>query len=458
MKGLKYCCLLLLVFAISSHAQDTTPLTDQQKLYGLSLFWKEAAYNFAYFDKQPGLDWDEEYQKFIPQVLASKNTFEYYRVMERFSALLKDGHTDITYPKGLQLNSMDTPQIALAEASHQAIVIIVAKSLEEKIPLGSRILAVDGTPLETHLNQSVFPFISTSSPLYLWSEGVQRVLRGKPDSSVKLLIEKPSGTQATVTLKRNSQKMQNTEFSFLPRPWPKAKHFEYRPLPNNLAYIALHSFAKREILAEFNQAYPDIQKAKALIIDLRFNGGGNTDIGAEILSHFSNKDLLAPSMRTRQHIATYKAWGKWQLRQNLDAGDTDYRQFAEGNAWITLDSSQATLRATHKNPLIVPTIVLISRNTVSAAEDFLIYASQLPHFKTMGENTGGTTGQPITFELPGGGSFRICTKRDTYPDGREFVGTGIVPAIPVALTPEILRSGKDVLLDLAVAELEKVKP
>lgn len=457
MKGIRYYILALLLCATFSHAQDPVPLTDQQKLYGLSLFWKEAAYNFAYFDKQPHVNWDEEYQKFIPQVLATKNTFEYYRVMERFSALLKDGHTDITYPAGLFRTAMDSPELALAEASHQAIVIIVAKSLEEKIPLGSRVIAVDDLPLETHLSNQVFPFISTSSPLYLWSEGVNRALLGEPNTSVKILIEKPSGEQATLNLQRNSKKMQNSEFSFLPRPWPKAERFEYRPLANDIAYIALHSFADRKIIEEFNQAYPNIRKAKALIIDLRFNGGGNTNIGAEILNNFSNKDLLASAMRTRQHVATYKAWGNSQLSQGVQPGNTDYRQFATGNAWIDIDSNKATLPAPNKNAMIVPTIVLTSRNTVSAAEDFLVYASQLPHFKTLGENTGGTTGQPMRVKLPGGGSFRICTKRDTYPDGREFVGIGIAPNIPVDLTPEILRSGKDVLLDLAIAELLKAQ-
>lgn len=457
MKGFKYCSILLLAFAISSQAQDTPPLTDQQKLYGLSLFWKEAAYNFAYFDKQPNLNWDEEYQKFIPKVLASKNTFEYYRVMEQFSALLKDGHTSIGYPDGLNMKAMVSPLIGLVEASHQAIVSSVAKSLEDKIPLGSRILAVDGIPLETHLQESVFPFISVSSPHVLWSEGVKYALLGKPDSSVKILVETPSGTQTTLSLKRNSHKLWNSPFSYLSLPSAKSRLFDYQALPNNIAYVALNSFADEKIIDEFNQAYPAIQKAKALIIDLRFNGGGNESIGAEILSNFTNKDLLTAATRTRQHVATYKALGKFQLDQGMGLAETDYRKFAEGNAWITLDPSTNILQASKKNTMIVPTIVLTSRYTGSAAEDFLIYASQLPQFKTLGENTNGSTGQPIFFRLPGGGGFRICTKRNTYPDGREFVGTGITPNIPVQLTPDIIRSGKDVVLDLAIAELEKAK-
>jgi hypothetical protein len=33
-----------------------------------------------------------------------------------------------------------------------------------------------------------------------------------------------------------------------------------------------------------------------------------------------------------------------------------------------------------------------------------------------------------------GGSARICTKKDTYPNGKEFVGYGIKPDIEVKRT------------------------
>ncbi|WP_319004713.1 S41 family peptidase [Microbulbifer variabilis] len=103
---------------------------------------------------------------------------------------------------------------------------------------------------------------------------------------------------------------------------------------------------------------------------------------------------------------------------------------------------------------IVPTYVLIGRNTASAAEDFLVYADSLEHFTTVGEPTYGSTGQPMIVDLPGGGTFRVCTKRDTYPDGREFVGYGIQPDILVERTLDIVRSGEDKVLDRAFADLE----
>ena len=89
--------LILLVVIISTRSAfaqvDTVAnLSNADKLYGLSKFWSETSYNFAYFDHAK-INWDSTYRAYIPKVLATKNTWEYYLVMARFCALLKDGHT-----------------------------------------------------------------------------------------------------------------------------------------------------------------------------------------------------------------------------------------------------------------------------------------------------------------------------------------------------------------------------
>jgi len=61
----------------------------------------------------------------------------------------------------------------------------------------------------------------------------------------------------------------------------------------------------------------------------------------------------------------------------------------------------------------------------------------------------------MSFPLPGGGTARICVKRDTYPDGREFVGIGIAPNVAASGTAEDLVSGRDAVLERAIAELSK---
>ena len=52
--------------------------------------------------------------------------------------------------------------------------------------------------------------------------------------------------------------------------------------------------------------------------------------------------------------------------------------------------------------------------------------------------------------------MNICTKRDTYPDGRDFVGIGIAPDIFVEQTIEDVRQGRDPALDRAVELLKEL--
>jgi C-terminal processing protease CtpA/Prc len=54
-------------------------------------------------------------------------------------------------------------------------------------------------------------------------------------------------------------------------------------------------------------------------------------------------------------------------------------------------------------------------------------------------------------DLPGGGYARISTKRDFFPDGRDFIGLGVQPEIEVRPTVEAFLSGKDEVPEKALA-------
>ncbi len=427
----------------ATHPQD---LTVEEKLYGLSLIWKEASYNFAFFDQVPDLDFDAAYQEYIPNVIATENTFEYYRELQKFIALLEDGHTNVYMPDGLASGYFDWPSVNLTEADHQAVVVGVEKSLEDQVPLGSVILSVDGISTETYLKTRIFPYIATSTDQIRWTWGVRDMLDGEPGSTVKVTLRTQDGEEKTASLIRNSNTRSN-EMIFLSMPRPNGELLEFRWLDNGIAYLALNAFHDPAILDQFYEVYEDIKKSKGLIIDLRFNNGGDGGIASEIISHFADHPMQFSKYKTRKHIAVYKVWG-----QHADQYPQleEYKVYADDNVW---ESEEPEILNPSDEAHIVPTAVLTSRVTVSAAEDFLILADTLEHFTTIGENTFGSTGQPAFYDLPGGGKVRICTKRDTYPDGRDFVGYGIKPDIYIQRTPELLLSGEDAVFGRAVEYL-----
>ncbi|WP_300977951.1 S41 family peptidase [Flavobacterium sp.] len=221
--------------------------------------------------------------------------------------------------------------------------------------------------------------------------------------------------------------------------------------------MSLNSFEDEKIDSLFIQKLPELYKAKALIIDLRYNGGGSTNIGTAILKYLTNDKILYGSKNSsRLHIPTFKAWGKyieakdsikneWNKKSYLSFKDKFYYNFDYEADTIKLDAKR----------IVVPTILLLGHNTASAAEDFLIYADNQKHMTKIGENSFGSTGQPFVFELPGGGSARICTKKDTYPDGREFVGYGIKPDIIVKRTLNDYLTKKDPVMEKAIEHLKQ---
>lgn len=111
-----------------------------------------------------------------------------------------------------------------------------------------------------------------------------------------------------------------------------------------------------------------------------------------------------------------------------------------------------------QGPGIISSVLLMDpdgKRLRPAAEDFVIDFELMKRGKIIGEPTGGSTGQPLMFSLPGGGSARVCTRQVFYPDGRQFVGVGIQPDILVRPTVADFRSGRDAVLERALEYLRQ---
>jgi C-terminal processing protease CtpA/Prc len=106
--------------------------------------------------------------------------------------------------------------------------------------------------------------------------------------------------------------------------------------------------------------------------------------------------------------------------------------------------------------LNVPTVLLQSAYTYSAAENFVLVMQQMPQVTTMGTTTAGSTGQPLIFRLPHGIFAGITTKRDMTPEGEDFVGVGLEPQVEVLDSAQSIAAGRDLPLERAVEHLLRV--
>ncbi|RPI21742.1 MAG: peptidase S41 [Acidobacteria bacterium] len=447
------------LYGQEAKSQYKENLSDSEKIYGLAEFWKEASYNFAYFDHVPQLDWNAAFTEYVPKVLQTKSTKEYYRVLMTFSALLKDGHTNIYPPQEVTgVEHYDKAPVAAKAMGHRAIIVNVDKRFSDQVPLGSEITAVDGIATEEYLKAKVIPYISSSAEHALWEAAMVGhspwglgLAAGEPGSEVRFTIRTPDGQEQSVRMVRDADKRaaagQLEMAAPDSAPWNRPM-IEHRWLEEGIFYVALNSFNDSKIVDRFKQeVVPELPRAKGVVIDIRVNGGGSTGNGTAILDYFVNEPLKGSAWRTREHVAAYKAWA------TFGSNDEKHVRHLKGNAWHTGEYHE--FKPTDTVKFLVPVVVLISVYTGSAAEDFLIFIDGLDRFTTVGEPTVGSTGQPLQFELPGGGRGRICTKRDTYPDGRDFVGYGVKPEIPVERTPASLVGKDDPVLKKGVEVLKE---
>ncbi len=411
----------------------------------------------------PELHWDQAYKDYIPKVLATKSMVEYYRVLERFAALLKDGHTGIFWPNQVS-EFYDHPKILLQEVHHRAIVVNVGESLKEKLPLGSEIVEVNNVATEEYLRTEIFPYVFSSTDHVLWDIGVKKLLLGPAGSKIKIKVRTPKGAVNVLKVIRNSRNL--TEDWAYPR-GRDGQRLEFKWLKNDIAYIALNTFSDKKIVEEFEHILPELQKSKGLILDIRRNSGGSSRIGYAIIKYLTNQPFLSSKWKTREHRAAFKAWGKYyaelspqeisKLKADASAEEREWvdqvTKYYKGTVWY--ESGPDVIKPEEGKKITVPIIVLIGHGTVSAAEDFLIAMDSIKRATFVGQKTCGSTGQPLMFDLPGGGFAIICTKRDAYPDGREFVGYGVSPHVHVEPTEEDIFGDRDVVLEKGVEVLNQ---
>ena len=402
------------------YAED---ISDAEKLAGLSELWAQAKYGFANFWHVPDLNWDQAYREYIPKVLATKSTAEYYLVLVRFYALLEDGHTNVHFPGQifgqygrlpLQTRLIDGRVLVIGSRNPAADL--------QGIRPGDEIVSIDGVAVRRWAEQNVAPYVSASSP----QDRIEKIYNNNLFAATigtqfTLITQTPSGVQS---------KHLFTVVKFAPSQRPK---FELKMLPDKIAYVALNEFGDDMDVKEWNSHWPEIAKARALILDLRENGGGDASVGSRILSTLINNPTPEARSQATRWIANYRAWNQGELpfQQPLGSIVPDPKRHFSG-----------------------PVVWLTSPRTYSAAEDTTVVFAQSQRGKIVGEPTGGSTGQPLFFKLPGGGSARVCTRYESFADGRTFIGVGIQPDIPVHATRADIVVGRDSVLAKAVQMLQ----
>jgi C-terminal processing protease CtpA/Prc len=99
-------------------------------------------------------------------------------------------------------------------------------------------------------------------------------------------------------------------------------------------------------------------------------------------------------------------------------------------------------------------VAIIETQNLSSTEQFLTSLVDSGRVQTVGRRTGGGSGNPARFRLPGNRSARFSTADFRRNDGTPIEGVGFVPDVEVTWTVQDLRQERDPDLEAAEGLLQ----
>lgn len=445
-------------------------LSVQEQIYGLSQIWSEAKYNFAFWSIREDLDWDRAYEKALSRVMAPMELTDYYLELSRFISLLNDGHTFIVFPEELRREFLTLP-VEIRRRGGRFVITNTAQGCQ--VPPFCEIQKIDGVEFDRYMEERVLPYCWNAKPsstyemLYTF-----RGLEGNGDRNACALIP---------LLEKNRElELLTSEGSFVIRPIPRTfswsveprlacseplssaaeeNGMEIRYTGDGIGVITLRTFMDDEMPQKFYSRLEELSHCRGFVIDVRGNGGGHSDNADAVSQAFLHGEFKTGKVRHPIHIGAYKAWGSGKCLSELDPADPRQKKILDvcsHNLFETEEESACCSECPFT--LNQPVVILEDSATGSSAENLLLNFDIAGRAVIVGTPSSGTTGNPLVFKLPGGGMAKICTRRYTYPDNREFINVGVLPHIEAELSLEDLRTGRDSVLDQGLAALrERIK-
>jgi hypothetical protein len=196
------------------------------------------------------------------------------------------------------------------------------------------------------------------------------------------------------------------------------KQMEYGVLAGNIGYIRLTTFVRGSWTSEFPVALEFLRNTNGLVVDIRHNGGGSTNVADEIISRFIDVPVAYPffySMGQLQPTMFVQPAGPFRYAQNV--------------------------------------VVLTNGVCFSSAEYFAEMMKQVPAVTAIGDTPGGGGGIPSEYSLPSGAQVLIPRGEYRRHDGIPIEWNGIPPDIRIANTEAEVRQGKDSQLEYALQVL-----
>lgn len=388
------------------------------------------------FTAEKGLDWKQIYTNIKPLIDSARNPQDFYRALRAFAFAIPDGHVGVQLDSqvffeengggfGLVLSELSDGRVIVTE------VIPGSPAAQAGILPGAEIVTWDGKPVQEAIAQVIPALGPYSSDQARRMAQIIFLTRVPPNTTVNFSYKNPIDLSEKQV--RMSAAMEyDSLFSALQYNAHPILPIEAKILDSGLGYIKINTFdddyhLMAQLWERYIQDFKD-NEVPGIILDLRSNSGGNSNLANNFAGFFFDKQF---DLYRRAYY-------------NETTGQFEFADQPEQikPAPIFFDR---------------PLAVLVSPDCVSACEGFAYTLQHDGRATIVGSApSAGAFGEVGRgqYRLPEGLNMQLPTGRPETMDGQVPIeGTGVIPDILVPVTEESALGKVDSVLQAAIDAL-----
>ena len=389
--------------ALSAVAETPASTDVDTRLADVVVAWNVFRHFYPYWT-EAGVDWNTRLLPLLDAAYAATTREQHRDALRRLVADVRDGHGGVTDTRHRTPRATLPIRLAVVE-NH---IVVTASDAQTELPVGAVVTRVNGAAADERL--AGLRALASGTTQWKTTRALNEMVACDVGARVPLAFDAGAGTRTTALTCEG-------------KPQPAEK----RPEPvSELAAGVWYVDLTRARMQQIASSLAAIAAAKGVVFDVR---GYPTDAGAQILPH-----LIAGSERDRwMHVSRIVG------------------PYGAVTGWDSLGWNMvpATPRITGR------AVFLTDGRAISYAESVMGYVADRKLGTIVGSPTAGANGNVTAFAVPGGFSVTFTGMRVTRHDGTSpHHLIGIQPDI--ALTPTIaaIRTGRDELVERAVAVIE----
>ena len=398
-----YTLTFLLIAILKVYAQGNIMLSKEQAIADIdSLVYTISEVHpemFSACKQSEFLKMESDIKESIPD---SVSTWEMYVMLQPLVVRMGDGHTSLSFPFNDVINE-NTPRIPMNMIVAADNKVKVAYSVDNRIPAESEIVKINGITIN-EMFKKMLCYVSGESKarktnminegfsalfFILYSSDTYNIEYIEPGRNKASRIElKACTSKELIEWREKTQSVVSQ---------PNDVPYSFKIIPEkNVAIMDFKSFVDSKYMESFaDSMFTTLRQnnIKNLVIDVRENGGGNSQVGDVLLSYISQK----PFCQFHKFLARVTPTTQRLMRGHLDTG-WYYGEISEKEFVQPKSSTEGLYNGN--------VILLTSNHTFSSASSFAWAFKEFDMGKVVGEETGGMNvsfGDVVSYKLPNSG-------------------------------------------------------